>query len=115
MGDHRFHRLRRSWPPIERAIQGVFSPGYSVVLNIQERPRMCSTPNIPMVPERQAMKLPDGGLTGVQTERRDRWRRAIMAGLVTSPQGVLGAPTVGKPTLGGGGGAGNWYGAGAGG
>ncbi len=74
---------------------------------------MCSTPNIPTVPERQAMKLPDGGLRGLQDDQRNRWRRAIMAGLVTSPQGVLGAPLVAKPTLGGGGNA-NWYGSGAG-
>lgn len=32
--------------------------------------------------------------------RDGKFRRAIMAGLVTSPQGVLGSPKVGKATLG---------------
>jgi hypothetical protein len=31
---------------------------------------------------------------------RDRWRRAMMAGMVTGPQGALGNPNVAKPTLG---------------
>jgi hypothetical protein len=70
---------------------------------------MCvSTPDIPTVPERQAMKLPDNGLPG-DARKRGRWRAAIMAGLVTSPQGVLGSPNIATPTLGGGT-SGRWYG-----
>lgn len=61
---------------------------------------MCvSTPDIPSVPERQVQKLPDAGSTANTTDQR-RFRRAMMAGLVTSPAGVLGSPTVTKPTLG---------------
>jgi hypothetical protein len=52
------------------------------------------------VPERQAVKLPDQGAPDSAGKNRDRWRRAIMAGLVTGPQGALGTPNVAKPTLG---------------
>jgi 2-keto-3-deoxy-galactonokinase len=75
---------------------------------------MCvGTPKIPTVPERQAQKLPDNGAP-LGANRRDDFRRAMMAGMITSPQGVLGAPAVARPTLGAGGTA-NWYGGGAGG
>lgn len=61
---------------------------------------MCTgTPDIPSVPERQASKLPDAGAP-TSASQTDRYRRAMMAGLVTSPQGVLGSPTITKPTLG---------------
>ena len=61
---------------------------------------MCmSTPDIPAVPERQAAKLPDNGAPAGATDLTRR-RRAIMAGLMTTPQGVLGSPAVSKPTLG---------------
>lgn len=61
---------------------------------------MCtSTPDIPSVPERQAQKLPDAGAP-TSAGQNNRFRRALMAGLVTSPQGVLGSPVVAKPTLG---------------
>lgn len=62
---------------------------------------MCvgSSPDISSVPERQAMKLPDSGAPQGSTDNNRR-RRAIMAGLMTSPQGVLGSPSVGSPTLG---------------
>lgn len=60
---------------------------------------MCmSTPDVPTTPERQAVKLPDDG-SKVPDQSKNR-RAAIMAGLMTSPQGVLGAPTVAKATLG---------------
>jgi len=49
--------------------------------------------------ERQSIKLPDQGATGAGANS-SKFRRAIMAGLLTSPQGVLGSPTVAKPTLG---------------
>lgn len=61
---------------------------------------MCaSTPDISSVPERQAMKLPDNGAPEGSTNNT-RQRRAIIAGLMTSPQGTVGSPTVGTPTLG---------------
>lgn len=61
---------------------------------------MCtSAPDIPSVPERQAAKLPDAGAPATATNN-NRFRRALMAGLITSPQGVLGSPTIAKPTLG---------------
>jgi len=61
---------------------------------------MCTpkTPDVPTVPERQAVKLPDQGAP-ISKDASFR-RRAIMAGIMTSPQGVLGNPTVSKPTLG---------------
>jgi hypothetical protein len=54
---------------------------------------------MPTVPERQVMKLPDQGSKGAGADP-SRFRRALMAGLVTSPNGVLGSPSVTKPTLG---------------
>ncbi|MFD2402946.1 hypothetical protein [Novosphingobium soli] len=51
------------------------------------------------MPERQAMKLPDNGAPEGSTQN-NRQRRAIIAGLMTSPQGTVGSPTVGTPTLG---------------
>ena len=49
------------------------------------------TPDIPAVPERQATKLPDQGSTSFSDKDSRRRRLALMAGLVTSPQGALGA------------------------
>ncbi|AIT81228.1 hypothetical protein [Novosphingobium pentaromativorans] len=61
---------------------------------------MCTgTPDIPSVPERQAMKLPDNGAPEGSTDNSRR-RRAIIAGLMTSPSGTVGSPSVGTPTLG---------------
>lgn len=60
---------------------------------------MCSTPDVPTVPERQAVKLPDSGAPAGATNNNTR-RRAILAGLMTSPQGVLTPAATGKPTLG---------------
>lgn len=60
---------------------------------------MCSTPTIPTTPVRQPMQLPDQGASAVAVNP-DAWQRAVLAGMVTGPQGVLGAPVVTKPTLG---------------
>lgn len=61
---------------------------------------MCaSSPDISSVPERQAMKLPDSGAPQGSTDN-SRQRRAMLAGLMTSPQGTVGSPTVATPTLG---------------
>ena len=60
---------------------------------------MCSAPDMPTVPERQVTKLPDQGSKGAGNDT-SRFRRALMAGLVTSPSGVLGSPATMKPTLG---------------
>jgi hypothetical protein len=61
---------------------------------------MCtSTPDVPTVPDRQAVKLPDNGAPAGASTYGSR-RRAILAGLITSPQGLLGSPSVAKPTLG---------------
>lgn len=57
-----------------------------------------STPDIPAPAERQATKLPDGGTNA--NANKDRSRKAWLAGLITSPMGVLGSPTTSKPTLG---------------
>lgn len=59
---------------------------------------MPKTPDVPTVPERQAVKLPDAG--SAITKDASFRRRAIMAGIMTGPQGVLGNPNVTKPTLG---------------
>jgi hypothetical protein len=61
---------------------------------------MCvSTPDVPTVPERQALKLPDNGAPADAAGSRRR-RMAVLAGLITSPQGVLGSPSVASPSLG---------------
>lgn len=57
-------------------------------------------PDIPTVPERQAVKLPDNGAPTGAADNSAFRRRALLAGLITSPQGVLGSPMVSKPTLG---------------
>jgi len=44
------------------------------------------------------MKLPDEGLD--LTKDSSKRRRAIMAGIITSPQGALGSPNTANPTLG---------------
>ena len=57
-----------------------------------------STPDVPTVPERQPVKLPDEGSPATTDDFRKR-RRAIIAGLMTSPEGI-GSPGTAKPTLG---------------
>lgn len=63
---------------------------------------MCAipkAPKIPSLPERQVMRQPDSGApVGNQDYRK--MRRAIMAGMMTSPTGALGNPVTAKPTLG---------------
>lgn len=61
---------------------------------------MCTpkTPDMPTQPERQSMKLPDEGLD--LTKDSSKRRRAVMAGIITSPQGALGSPNAASPTLG---------------
>ncbi len=49
------------------------------------------TPDIPAVPERQPTKLPDQGSSAFSNKDVRRKRLAMMAGLITSPQGALGA------------------------
>lgn len=44
--------------------------------------------------------MPDQGASAFDPKQNRNFRRAIIAGLLTSPGGVLGAPTVSKPTLG---------------
>lgn len=61
-------------------------------------------PEMPAVPERQAAKLPDGGsMVNSNTQMAAR-RRALMATILTSPNGTMGAPSVSgagtKATLG---------------
>ncbi|MAO03580.1 MAG: hypothetical protein CL804_03495 [Citromicrobium sp.] len=59
---------------------------------------MCiSAPEVPEAPQRQAAKLPTGNTP--QRGGDKLRRRAIMAGLVTNPNG-LGNPQVTNPTLG---------------
>jgi hypothetical protein len=60
---------------------------------------MCSTPTIPTTPVRQPTQLPDQG-AGQAAADPEAWQRTVLAGMVTGPQGVLGSPTVAKPTLG---------------
>lgn len=57
------------------------------------------TPDVPTVPERQASKLPDQGAKTNDKANTNAMRRAMLAGMVTSPSG-LGSPTVSKATLG---------------
>ena len=57
------------------------------------------TPDVPTVPERQASKLPDQGAKTNDKANTNAMRRAMLAGMVTSPGG-LGAPHVSKATLG---------------
>ena len=52
---------------------------------------MCTgTPDVPSVPERQQMKLPDQGSNAFSDKDSRRRRRAMIAGLVTSPTGAMG-------------------------
>lgn len=56
---------------------------------------MCMTkaPEVQSVPERQAAKLPDGGDTAARTSDTAARRRALMATVLTGPQGTMGAPS----------------------
>lgn len=60
---------------------------------------MCSTPTIPTIPARQPVQLPDQG-AAVTIADPQAWQRTVLAGMVTGSQGVLGSPSVSKPTLG---------------
>lgn len=60
---------------------------------------MCSAPDVPTVPERQQVQLPDQG-AAPNTDRFKKMRRAVMAGMITPPSGALGNPNIAKPTLG---------------
>lgn len=60
---------------------------------------MCSTPSVPTAAVRQPTQLPDAG-SSAGTADNSNMRRAILAGLTTSPWGVLGNPNVGKSSLG---------------
>ena len=51
------------------------------------------------MPERQPMKLPDAGAP-TNADDFKKFRRAVAAGMITSPGGALGTPTTVKPTLG---------------
>lgn len=62
---------------------------------------MCSTPTIPAAAERQSLKLPDQGAPATSADAL-RWRRALLAGMVTSPLGLGGAAPVTSARLGGG-------------
>lgn len=50
-------------------------------------------PDIPAVPERQAAKLPDGGSPVNNSTQMAARRRALMATVLTSPTGTMGAPS----------------------
>jgi hypothetical protein len=52
-----------------------------------------STPDVPAIPERQPVKLPDGG-ADARTALIAKRRRGLYASILTSPQGVLGNPNV---------------------
>lgn len=54
-------------------------------------------PDVPPIPERQPVKLADDtGFSGGKDARRKR--RAMIAGLVTSPQGVTGTASTAAPS-----------------
>ena len=65
---------------------------------------MGKAPDVPSVPERQAAKLPDGGSTTNSDTQMAARRRALMATVLTSNSGTMGAPSVSgtgtKATLG---------------
>jgi len=58
-----------------------------------------STPDMPTVPQRQAVKLPDSG-SKVSLDTDARRRKAMMAGIMTGAQGVLTPASTAKTTLG---------------
>jgi ABC-type enterobactin transport system permease subunit len=56
---------------------------------------MCSPkpPKVQTIPERQALKLPDGGATGLRVDDEIRRRRALMASAYGGALGLGGAMT----------------------
>jgi hypothetical protein len=55
---------------------------------------MCiSTPDVPNIPERQAVKLPSDS-AGDRAGLAARRRRGLYASILTSPQGALGSANV---------------------
>jgi hypothetical protein len=57
------------------------------------------TPEVPTIPERQAVKAPDQSAPDMGVTDRARRRRGMMASILTSAQGATGAVST---TLGGG-------------
>jgi hypothetical protein len=47
-------------------------------------------PDLPSIPERQVVKLPDDGATGPRSDILARRRRGLYASILTSPNGSLG-------------------------
>ena len=59
-----------------------------------------STPDVPVIPERQPTKLPDNGSTAASSSLDQKRRRGIYAAILTN-QGTLGQPiTTGRATTG---------------
>lgn len=56
---------------------------------------MCTpkAPKAQTIPERQALKLPDGGATGLRTDDEINRRRALMASAYTGAIGIGNAPS----------------------
>lgn len=59
---------------------------------------MCTPkpPKVQTIPERQALKLPDGGATAPRMDDEIRRRRAMMATAYTGAVGLGSAPTTTK-------------------
>lgn len=57
---------------------------------------MCvgKAPDVPTVPERQAVKLPDGGATADRTDLLARRRRGLYASILTGSSGALGSANI---------------------
>lgn len=54
---------------------------------------MCmSAPDVPVTPERQAARAPDKGATADRVDAARKRRMSYAASILTSPQGVMGAP-----------------------
>jgi hypothetical protein len=48
-------------------------------------------PDVPAIPERQSVRLPDNGATQARSDASARRRRGLYASILTSPQGALGS------------------------
>lgn len=48
-------------------------------------------PEVPPIPERQSVRLPDNGATAARSDFLAKRRRGLYASILTTPQGALGS------------------------
>jgi hypothetical protein len=55
-------------------------------------------PEVPSIPERQSVRLPDNGATAARSDILSKRRRGLYASILTTPNGALGAANISGTT-----------------